>query len=52
MSEAGLSIAFLKKWETIRKAPIMESKNFFIENLLSTVVDFFISENETFSKLH
>ena len=29
----------------------MESKNFFTENLLSTAVDFSISENETFWKL-
>ena len=33
------------------KASIMESKNFFTENLLLTIVDFLISENETFWKL-
>ena len=33
------------------KAPNMESKNFFTENLLSAAVDFSISENETFWKL-
>ena len=46
----GRSIAILKNGKTIMKAPIMESRNFFTENLLSTVVDFSISENETFWK--
>ena len=32
------------------KAPIVESKNFFTENLLSTAVDFSLSEIETFWK--
>ena len=33
------------------KTPIIQFKNFFIENLLLTVVDFSISENETLWKL-
>ena len=45
------SIAILKKGENIRKAPIMESRNFFTENLRPAAVDFSISENETFWKL-
>ena len=32
------------------KAPIMESKNFFAENLLSTAVDFSLIEIETFGR--
>ena len=39
------SIAILKDSKTVRKAPIMESKNFFTENLWLTAVDFSISEN-------
>ena len=45
------STAFLKNRKTIRKAPIMESKNLFTGNLLSTAVDFSIRENEKFWKL-
>ena len=33
------SIAILKNGKTIRKASIIESKNFFIENLQLTTVD-------------
>ena len=44
------SIAILKKWENYMKAPIMESKNFFAENLLSTAVDFSLIEIETFGR--
>ena len=47
MSEAGLSL-FIKYGKTIMKASTMDSKIFFKENLLSTAVDSFISENETF----
>ena len=44
------SIAILKNGKTIMKAPIMESKNIFKDNLLSTAIDLSISENETFWK--
>ena len=50
MSETGLQL-FLKHGKTIRKAPIMESKNFFTENLRLNTVNFSIRENETFWKL-
>ena len=50
MSETGVKL-FLRYGKTIRKAPIMESKSFFTENLQSTAVDNSISVNETFWKL-
>ena len=46
----GRSIAILKKWENCYESTYMESKNVFTENLLSTAVDFSISENATFWK--
>ena len=38
---------FLENGKTMRKAPIMESKNFFTEILRSNAVDFSISENNS-----
>ena len=50
MSETGEQL-FLRNRKTIRKAPIMDFKSFFTENLQLTAVDNFINVNETFWKL-
>ena len=50
MSETGEQL-FLRNGKTIRKAPIMDFKSFFTDNLQLTAVDNFINVNETFWKL-